>query len=311
MNSGAGWWVTATSGNSANWKDAEASGRPEKSPACTHGTDYCFAAYLCLFDYAPRVDLGLRGKVALVTGGASGIGAAVVRFLIAEEVGVVFADRNESAGSSLANELSKQGPECIFIPCDLTVEADCEGCVRQSVERFGTLDILINNAGGNDAIGLERPPAEFMASLQRNLFHIFAVTHFALDALKKSRGAVVNVSSKVAVTGQGHTSGYAAAKGGVNALTREWAAALAPHGVRVNTVAPAECDTPRYQAWFDSQPNASVARAAIENLVPLGKRMTTAEEIAATVVFLASPRSSHTTGQILFVDGGYTHLDRA
>jgi NAD(P)-dependent dehydrogenase (short-subunit alcohol dehydrogenase family) len=121
----------------------------------------------------------------------------------------------------------------------------------------------------------------------------------------------VNVSSKVAVTGQGHTSGYAAAKGGVNALTREWAAALAPHGVRVNAVVPAECDTPGYQRWFESQADPKRAKEAIEKLVPLGSRMTTPEEVAAAILFLASPCSAHTTGQLLFVDGGYTHLDRA
>jgi NAD(P)-dependent dehydrogenase (short-subunit alcohol dehydrogenase family) len=259
------------------------------------------------------VDLGLKNKIAFVTGGASGIGAAAVRLLAEEGARVAFTDRNETAGSLLVSELSigQSRRECCFIPAELTAEADCERCVRQTLEAFGGLDILVNNAGGNDAIGLEQSPAEFMASLKRNLFHVFAVTHFALGALRKSRGAIVNVSSKVAVTGQGHTSGYAAAKGGVNALTREWAAALARDRIRVNAVAPAECDTPKYQSWFDAQPDPAQARAAIEALVPLGRRMTEAEEIAATIVFLASPRSSHTTGQIVFVDGGYTHLDRA
>lgn len=257
------------------------------------------------------MDLGLRNKVALVTGGTSGIGAAVVRLLAEEGARVAFVGRNESAGAVLVSELSKAQRESWFVQADLTLEADCAHCVQQTLTMFGSLDIVINNAGVNDAIGLERSPAEFMASLQRNLFHVFAVTHFALDALKKSQGAIVNVSSKVAVTGQGHTSGYAAAKGGMNGLTREWAAALTPDGVRVNCVVPAECDTPQYQRWFDSQPNPQEAKATIEKLVPLGHRMTTSEEIAAAIVFLASPRSSHTTGQIVFVDGGYTHLDRA
>jgi NAD(P)-dependent dehydrogenase (short-subunit alcohol dehydrogenase family) len=257
------------------------------------------------------VDLGLKNKVALVTGGASGIGAAVVRLLVAEEACVVIADRDEAGGASLARELTAQGRRCQFVKCDLKLEPDCQRCVRQTVKAFGAIDVLVNNAGGNDLVGLEQSPAEFMASLQRNLFHVFAVTHFALDHLKKARGAIVNVSSKVAVTGQGHTSGYAAAKGGVNALTREWAAALARDGIRVNAVAPAECDTPHYQQWFESQNNPARARASIEGLIPLGRRMTSAEEIAAMIVFLASPRSAHTTGQIAFVDGGYTHLDRA
>jgi NAD(P)-dependent dehydrogenase (short-subunit alcohol dehydrogenase family) len=251
------------------------------------------------------MDLGLKNKVALVTGGASGIGEATVRMLTSEGARVAFADRNEmparGEGTSVAH----------FIRVDLANEADCQHCVTETLRAFGSLDILINNAGVNDAVGLEQSPAQFMSSLQKNLFHVFAVTHFALEALKRARGVIVNVSSKVAVTGQGHTSGYAAAKGGVNALTREWAAALAPHGIRVNTIVPAECDTPQYQRWFETQPNPQEARSMIEKLVPLGQRLTTPEEIAAAIVFLASPRSSHTTAQLVFVDGGYTNLDRA
>lgn len=257
------------------------------------------------------MDLRLKNKVALVTGGASGIGAATVRLLAAEGARVAFADRNETVGALLMTELRNSDRECLFLNADLTLETDCERCVQETLNAFDAIDIVINNAGVNDDVGLEQLPADFMASLQRNLLHVFAVTHFALEALKKSRGCIVNVSSKVAMTGQGHTSGYAAAKGGVNALTREWAAALAHHGIRVNTVVPAECDTPHYRHRFETQPHPAEARAAVERLIPLGQRMTTTEEIAATIVFLASPQSSHTTGQLVFVDGGYTHLDRA
>lgn len=263
------------------------------------------------FRYRTLMDLGLKNKVALVTGGAVGIGAAAVRLLADEGAHVTFADRNETAGRLLETEMAGISVPARFISAELTREADCARCVDETLRVFGKLDILINNAGINDGISIERSSADFMSSLQKNLFHVFTVTHFALEALKRSRGAIVNISSKVALTGQGSTSGYAAAKGGVNALTREWAAAFVPFGVRVNCVVPAECDTPQYQRWFDSQPNPQQARATIEKLVPLGRRMTTSAEVAAAIVFLASPRSLHTTGQFLFVDGGYTHLDRA
>jgi L-fucose dehydrogenase len=267
------------------------------------------AAYAA--NYSARVNLGLENKTALVTGGAAGIGAAVARTLAGEGARVVIADRDEAAGQKLVAAWTRPEGAIHFVSADLTHEADCQRCVEETVRTFGGLDILIHNAGVNDGVGLEQSPADFIASLQKNLFHAFAITHFAVGELKKSRGAIVNVGSKVASTGQGHTSGYAAAKGGLLGLTREWAAALAPDGVRVNAVVPAECDTPQYQRWFESQPNPQEARAAIEQLVPLGQRMTTPEEVAAAILFLASPLASHITGQSLFVDGGYTHLDRA
>ena len=260
-----------------------------------------------------RVDLGLKDKSALVSGGASGIGAAIVKTLALEGARVAFVDQNEEAGAQLLRKLSAAGrlSSFTFIHADLTREADCERSVAETLRIFGRLDVLVNNAGINDGVGLEESPAAFMTSLQKNLFHIFALTHFAVEALKESRGAIINIGSKVAVTGQGHTSGYAAAKGGINALTREWATALARHGVRVNAVVPAECDTPQYRRWFASQSDPGQAQQNVEALIPLESRMTTPDEIAAAVAMLASPRSSHTTGQFLFVDGGYTHLDRA
>ena len=257
------------------------------------------------------MDLGLKEKVALVSGGASGIGEATVRLLAAEGACVAITDRNLSAGRAIASELTGAGASVIFLEADLTGEEACRAAVRDTLRKWGRLDILVNNAGVNDSVGLERPPADFMASLQLNLFHVYALTHFAREALCRAQGAIVNVSSKVSVTGQGKTSGYAAAKGGVNALTREWAVALAPHNVRVNCVVPAECDTPQYEKWFQSLSDPVGARAAIESLVPLGRRLTRPAELAAAIAFLASPQAAHITGQLLFVDGGYTHLDRA
>lgn len=254
------------------------------------------------------MDLQLKGNVALVTGGASGIGEATVRMLVAEGARVGIVDRDAARASALAEEL---GEAAVALVADLTREEECRRAVEGLVSKFGGIGVLVNNAGVNDSVNLDQPPAAFMESLQRNLFHVFAMTHHAREHLRKARGAIVNVSSKVSVTGQGGTSGYAAAKGGVNALTREWAAALAGDGVRVNCVVPAECDTPQYENWFKTLPDPAGTRAAIESLVPLGHRMTSKEELAAMIVFLASPVSAHTTGQLVFVDGGYTHLDRA
>jgi L-fucose dehydrogenase len=177
---------------------------------------------------------------------------------------------------------------------------------------FGKIDGLVNNAGLNDGVGLESGNYEkFIQSINANLTHYYLMAQACLPYLKKSKGAIVNIGSKTAETGQGNTSGYAASNGGRNALTREWALELRNFGIRVNSVIVAECFTPMYEKWIKTLENPTEKLASITNNIPLGKRMTTKEEIGDMVTFLLSPKSSHTTGQIIHVDGGYVHLDRA
>jgi L-fucose dehydrogenase len=246
------------------------------------------------------MDLQLNRKVIVVTGGASGIGAAIVRAAAAEGAITVVIDRREAV---------EAGHSVIL---DLTDPENCRRAVREILEKFGALDALVNNAGVNDRVGLEHgSPDAYVASLERNLFHYYNMAHYSLDALKKSQGVIVNIASKTAVTGQGDTSGYASSKGAILALTREWAVELLPCGIRVNAVVPAEVMTPLYRTWLETFPEPDAKLAQIVSRIPLGKRMTTAEEIASMVVFLLSPKAGHITGQHLYVDGGYVHLDRA
>ena len=258
------------------------------------------------------MDLQLKDKVVLITGGAKGIGEAVSRGCAREGAIPVFIDKDVEAGERLRSELRESSSRCAFIRADVLEAETCRATVEQTLQEFGRLDTLVNNVGANDNVGLETgTPDKYVSSLRLNLFHYYNMAHFALPALKKSQGNILNIASKVAITGQGGTSGYTSAKGAILSLTRDWAAELLPCGIRVNALVPAEVMTPLYKWWVNQFPNPEEKLNRIVSKIPLGKRMTQPHEIAAMVLFLISPQASHITGQHVFVDGGYTHLDRA
>ncbi len=258
------------------------------------------------------MDLGLRDKVVLITGGGVGIGAAITHACAAEGAIPVVINHDGDVIQANLDTMRQQGQRFGFIPMWLDSPESCKTAVDKAVAEFGRIDALVNNIGVNDKVGLEDgTPERFLESLTNNLWHYYSMAHYCLPWLKQARGSIVNTASKVGYTGQGGTSGYAAAKGAQLALTREWAIDLAPYGIRVNSIVPSEVWTPAYKTWVERFPNPEEKRAMVSRNIPLGARMTEPSEIAATVVFLLSERSSHTTGQHLFVDGGYVHLDRA
>jgi L-fucose dehydrogenase len=252
------------------------------------------------------MDLGLKDKVVVVTGGGSGIGAAVSEVLAEEGAIPVILTRRAPDAAWL-----KGIARADVVLADLSDDAQCRRAVEEIRTRHGRIDGLVNNAGANDSVGVEAGPDAFRQSLDRNLVHYYTLVHLLADDLRAMKGAIVNVASKTALTGQGGTSAYVAAKAAQLGLTREWAADFLKDGIRVNAVIPAEVMTPLYANWLKTFDNPEERLAEITRRIPLGHRMTTTREIADTVVFLLSPRSSHTTGQWLFPDGGYTHLDRA
>ena len=258
------------------------------------------------------MDLNLKDKVVIVTGGSKGIGYAISH-VIAAEGGIPFiVSRNEKSVFETVKEISEKGGKCSFAVGELTDPDQCKASVQKAIAEFGTVHGLVNNAGVNDSIGLENGDEDtFILSLKKNVVHFFVMAQACLPYLKKNKGAIVNIGSKVSLTGQGGTSAYAAACGGRNALTREWAVELLPHSIRVNGIIVAESYTPLYEKWINTFPNPKEKLNQIEKKIPLENRMTTPEEIANTVAFLLSDKSSHTTGELIFIDGGYTHLDRA
>ena len=258
------------------------------------------------------MDLQLKNKIIIVSGGAKGIGEGIVKILAAEGALPVIIGRNEEDNLKTVAMIEAAGGKAFQVIAELTDPLQCEQSIKIISDKFGKIDGLVNNAGVNDGVGLEHGDYNsFVASLHKNLIHYYLLAHFAIPFLKQSKGAIVNIGSKTAETGQGNTSAYAAANGGRNALTREWAVELLQYGIRVNAVIVAECFTPLYESWIKTFSNSQEKLQQISSKIPLEKRMTTAKEIASMVAFLLSEKSSHTTGQLIHVDGGYVHLDRA
>ncbi|MGQ7946599.1 SDR family oxidoreductase [Flavobacterium sp. WC2509] len=259
------------------------------------------------------MDLYLKGKVVVVSGSAGkegSIGKTIIDRLADEGAIPVIVDRN-SRGFDYTVALQNKGIDSLFVETDVTDPIQIESAVAKIVKKYGRIDVVINNVGVNDGVGLDATYDEFMNSLKLNVVSYFLLVKFALPYLKESKGNIVNIGSKVALTGQGGTSGYAAAKGGVLGLTREWAVDLIPFGIRSNAIMIAECYTPAYDDWLQTLPDGDTVLKKINKSIPLESRMTKTEEIADTVLFIVSDRSSHTTGQFIFVEGGYVHLDRA
>jgi L-fucose dehydrogenase len=258
------------------------------------------------------MDLALKDKVIIVTGGAKGIGAGIVKVLAAEGALPIIVGRKQADNLAALQAVQAAGGRADQVVAELTDPEASKAAVAAVLERYGRIDGLVNNAGVNDGVGLENGSyAQFMDSLHKNVVHYYLMAHHALPALKASKGSILNIGSKTAETGQGGTSAYAAANGGRNALTREWAVELLPYGIRVNALIVAEAWTPLYETWINTFDDPAAKLQAITARIPLENRMTTCEEIANMVAFLLSERSSHTTGQLIHVDGGYVHLDRS
>ncbi len=257
------------------------------------------------------MDLGLQGKVVLITGGMKGIGSGIVLSLAREGAIPVIIDRSPW-NAEYQERLETYTKTYEYYQLDLNDTDGIKPIVEEVAKKYGHIYGIVNNAGANDNKDVESTSwRDFEASIHNNLTHYYELVHAAIGYLKESKGSILNITSKTALTGQGKTSAYAAAKGAILGLTREWAAALLDDGVRSNAIVVAECWTPLYANWILSFEDPEARKKIITDKIPFEKRFTTVEEIADTSVFVLSPASSHTTGQWVFVDGGYVHLDRA
>lgn len=258
------------------------------------------------------MNLNLKDKIVVVSGGAKGIGRAIVETLAEEGAVPIILGRNGGDNQKVVDFLKRKNQKADSFVAELTHPEECKAAIDFVVNKYHQIDGLVNNAGVNDSVGLENGNYEdFVASLHKNVVHYYLLAHHALPELKKSRGAIVNIGSKVSMTGQGGTSGYAASNGGRNALTREWAVDLLPYRIRVNAIIVAESYTPLYKKWIQTFDDPEAKLKSITDNIPFEHRMTKPEEIAAMAAFLLSGKSGHTTGQLVHVDGGYVHLDRA
>ena len=261
------------------------------------------------------MDLHLEGKVVILTGGFKGIGKGIALRLAKEGAIVAVINRDDGTAEQFDAEMKAITDNYRTYLMDLNDTDDIAPIVEDVVKTYGHIDGLVNNAGRNDNLDLDHTSwREFEQSLHGNLTHYYELAHRCAPYLRESKGAIVNISSKTALTGQGKTSAYAAAKGAILGLTREWAAAFAKDDVRVNAIVVSEAFTPLYAKWITTFGDEGAQREQLDKItsrIPLGHRMTSVEEIANEAAFLLSNCSSDTTGQWEYVDGGYVHLDRA
>lgn len=265
---------------------------------------------LLMKESGDRVDLYLKDKIVIVTGGTKGIGRGIVTSMAQEDAIVVMVNRPGPEGPVIEQELCSLGKRVHYSAAELTDVDECKRVIDETVAAYGSIDVIVNNAGGNNQKDLLTPPEEFMKYMRDNLIHYYALVHFAHDHLIRAKGSIVNIGSHVSITGQGHTSAYVAAKGAIDALTREWAAYFCDKEVNVNCVVPGSVWTNSYVKWAAQFPDPAARRKQAEQSIPFGRRMTTVEEFADLVVYVASGRATHLTGEIIVCDGGYSRLDR-
>jgi NAD(P)-dependent dehydrogenase (short-subunit alcohol dehydrogenase family) len=249
----------------------------------------------------------LKDKVCIVTGGGSGIGRATALLFAREGSRLVIADKRRASAESVAGECARENNKAIASETDVSRAADVERMIGATMDAFGQIDVLINNAGyGITGSVVETDEAAWDALMATNVRGVFLCSKYAIPAMKKNGGGtIVNTASVVAQVGIANRAAYCASKGAVAALTRAIAIDHMRDGIRCNAIAPGTIDTPYFQGILQKSPDSKATRKALAARQLIG-RMGTPEEIAAGILFLASDESRFATGTILTLDGGWT-----
>jgi len=248
----------------------------------------------------------LKGKVAIITGSSKGIGKGCAQVFAGEGAAVVIVSRTEAPGLAMAKKIQDEGGQAVYIQTDVSQSEQVQNMIKRTVEEFGRLDVLINNAGYHISKNVEETSEEeWDFIIKTNLKSVFLCSKYAIPHLRKTQGHIINMSSMVGLVGQSNAGAYSATKGGIIAMTKGMALDFAKDGIRVNCICPGWIRTPLVDDWFTQQPDEQKAREYINSVHPLG-RIGTIEECGRIALFLATEDSSFITGSILTVDGGVT-----
>jgi NAD(P)-dependent dehydrogenase (short-subunit alcohol dehydrogenase family) len=254
-----------------------------------------------------KVGKRLDRRVSLVTGGATGIGAAIVRLFAEEGARVAFCSRSEEPGRGLERELKGEGLDVVFSRCDAAIESEAKALVKSTLDHYGGIDILVNNAAVSKLVPVEDMSlSDWELILSKNLTSMFLMSREAIPILRRSpHPCIINLGSTYAVVGASGSAAYALTKAGAVSFSKSLALELASDGIRVNALCPGATETRLYHEWLGSQADAEKAKSDLAAKHPLG-RIGQPDEMARAALYLASDDASFVTGHALLVDGGYT-----
>lgn len=248
----------------------------------------------------------MNKKTAIITGSSKGIGLGCARVFAKNNYNVIIICRTEKDGKKAEKLINEKYGRAVYIKTDVSKEDDVKRLIKKTIDLFGRIDALINNAGYHISKNIENTSTnEWEYIINTNLRSVYLCTKYSIPFLKKTKGAIINISSMVGIVGQSNAAAYSATKGGMIAITKNLAIDYARFGIRVNCIAPGWIKTPLVEEWFSQQENEKAAREYIYSIHPLG-RIGTPDEVGELALFLASEKASFITGVVIPIDGGVT-----